>query len=69
MAKGYGSCRRYKNCKPDAEKSEDIGSCYTGKAKLGRSDEEMYRNRRNDYGRIVGPDNGLLPIWASGFNI
>lgn len=67
---GYTNCRRYKNVKPRAETSENVGNFYVARAKVGRSDEEMYRNRQNDYGNKPAPEDGdNLPIWISGFNL
>lgn len=63
---GYCSCKRYRNVKPDKEKSEDVGNFYVAKARVGRDDEEFYRNRRNDFGNKAHGDEGPLPVRLSG---
>jgi hypothetical protein len=66
MSKSYGSCKRYKNVKPDKEKSENVGNFYVQRPRVGRSDDEMYRNRHNDFGNKSRGDNGPLPMAYTG---
>ena len=62
----YASCKKHCNVKPDKEKSENVGNFYVARARLGRSDEEMYYNRRNDFGNKSRGDRGPLPVRFSG---
>ena len=66
MAKSYANCKRYKNVKPNKEKSENVGNFYTAKAKCGRSDDEMWRNRGSDYGKRPHGPVGQLPLPLTG---
>jgi len=66
MAKSYACCKRYMNAKPDKEKSENVGNFYVARARVGRSDDEMFRNRLNDYGNKPHGPVGQLPIPITG---
>jgi hypothetical protein len=66
MAKSYASCKRYRNIKPDKEKSENVGNFYVQRPRVGRSEDEMYRNGHNDFGNKASGDNGPLPMRFSG---
>ncbi len=57
--------KKHKTVK-DKEKSEDVKNFYVARAKVGRSDEEMYRNRRGDYGKKPHGTEGPLPIPITG---
>jgi hypothetical protein len=66
MSKSYATCGRYRNVKADKEKSENVTNFYVGHARLGRSDETMYRNRMNDYGYKAHGPVGQLPLPMTG---
>lgn len=66
MAKCYSKCSRYRNIKPEKEKSENVQNFYVGRARVGRSDDEMWRNRTNDYGNKPHGPVGQLPIPVTG---
>lgn len=67
MAKSYATCKRFMNAKCDKEKSENVTNFYVGTARVGRSDEEMFRNRGNDYGKRPHGPVGQLPLPLTGF--
>lgn len=56
---------KLKNVK-EKEKSEDVKNFYVAKARVGRSDEEFYRNRMGDYGNKPHGDEGPLPLPFTG---
>lgn len=67
MSKSYRSCRRYKNVKAAAETSENVGNFYIARARVDRTDEQVYRSRMNYYGNT--PPHGIvgqLPLPLTG---
>lgn len=68
MAGGYKTCRRFKNVKPDPEKSYTIeGGVYRGKPSMGEDDLRRLDRARGYYGKKRDRDSDALPLGLMGF--
>lgn len=68
MEGNYRTCRRYKNVRPEPEKSYKIdGGVYRGKPSMGEDDLRRFDRARGYYGKKRDRDTDALPLGLMGF--